>query len=44
MLPTLILLYALDIGQIPVACYVAAWVFTVIEYLPKVIKHIRRFL
>lgn len=30
MLATLILLYALDTGQIPTGCYVAAWVFTIL--------------
>jgi len=37
MLATLILLYALDTGQIPAGCYVAAWVFTGIELLLKLI-------
>ena len=31
MLSTLILLYALDTGQIPVGCYVAAWVLTIVK-------------
>lgn len=31
MLATLILLYALDTGQIPTGCYVAAWVFTILK-------------
>lgn len=31
MLATLILLYALDTGQIPTGCYVAAWVFTILQ-------------
>ena len=38
MLATLILLYALDTGQIPTGCYVAAWVFTTIEFLCKSLK------
>lgn len=38
MLSTLILLYALDTGQIPVGCYVAAWVFTIIKGICLVIK------
>ena len=35
MLATLILLYALDTGQISTGCYVAAWVLTIIEFLYK---------
>lgn len=38
MLSTLILLYALDTGLIPVGCYVAAWVFTIIKGICLVIK------
>ena len=38
MLATLILLYALDTGQIPKGCYVAAWVLTTIEFLYKLGK------
>ncbi len=38
MLATLILLYALDTGQIPTGCYVAAWVLTTIEFLYKGLK------
>ena len=38
MLATLILLYALDTGQIPTACYVVAWVFAIIEYIFKSLK------
>lgn len=38
MLATLILLYALDTGQISAGCYVAAWVLTIIEFLYKGLK------
>lgn len=38
MLATLILLYALDTGQIPMGCYVAAWVFTILKGIYVVIK------
>nr|DAK81071.1 MAG TPA: hypothetical protein [Caudoviricetes sp.]DAU32444.1 MAG TPA: hypothetical protein [Caudoviricetes sp.] len=38
MLSTLILLYALDTGQIPTGCYVAAWVFTIIQCICMIIK------
>lgn len=31
MLPTIILLYALDTGQIPIGCYIAAWVVYALE-------------
>jgi len=38
MLSTLILLYALDTGQVPKGCYIAAWVFTIFEFLYKLGK------
>ena len=33
MLPTLILLYALDTGNIPTGCYIVAWIFTIIQLI-----------
>ena len=36
MLPTLILLYALDTGNIPTGCYIVAWVSTIIELIYKI--------
>lgn len=39
MLSTLILLYALDTGQIPLGCYVAAWIFTGINLIANIIKN-----
>lgn len=38
MLTALILLYALDTGQVPTGCYVVAWVFAIIEYIFKSLK------
>lgn len=38
MLGTLILLYALDTGHIPTACYVFAWVFAILEYIYRSVK------
>ena len=38
MLSTLILLYALDAGQIPLGCYVAAWSLTGIKLIAEIIK------
>ncbi len=40
MLSTLILLYALDTGNIPTACYVAAWVGTILQVIIATIKAI----
>ena len=33
MLSTLILLYALDNGQIPNGCFIAAWIFLILKTL-----------
>lgn len=38
MLSTLILLYALDTGQVPTGCYVAAWIFMLLEVICNIIK------
>lgn len=38
MLSTLILLYALDTGQVPTVCYVAAWIFLLLEVICHIIK------
>ena len=38
MLATLILLYALDTGQVPTGCYVAAWVFAILKYSWEFVK------
>lgn len=38
MISTLILLYALDTGQIPTGCYIAAWVLTIIQTVAELIK------
>ena len=43
MLSTLILLYALDTGQIPTGCYVAAWVFTIIQCICMIIKFLKPY-
>ena len=42
MLGTLILLYALDTGQVPTACYVMLWVFAIVEYFYKSIRFLVR--
>lgn len=38
MVATLILLYALDTGQIPQGCYIAAWTITIIELILRLLK------
>lgn len=38
MISTLILLYALDTGQIPKGCYIAAWVLAIIQITAGLIK------
>lgn len=38
MLSTLILLYALDNGQIPNECFIAAWVFLILETICSIVK------
>lgn len=38
MISTLILLYALDTGQIPKGCYIAAWVLAIIRTVAGLIK------
>lgn len=40
MLSTLILLYALDTGQIPAGCYAAAWIFTILKFICIFLEHI----
>ena len=42
MLATLILLYALDTGQVPTACYVFAWVFAIIKYSWEIVKFLAK--
>ncbi|MFR5799975.1 MAG: hypothetical protein ACLUFX_14225 [Oscillospiraceae bacterium] len=38
MISTLILLYALDTGQIPTGCYIAAWVLASVQAVVGLIK------
>lgn len=38
MLSTLILLYALDNGQTPNECFIAAWVFLILEIICAIVK------
>lgn len=38
MISTLILLYALDTGQIPTGCYIAAWVLASVRAVVGLIK------
>ena len=38
MISTLILLYALDTGQIPAGCYIAAWVLASVRAVAGLIK------
>ncbi len=38
MISTLILLYALDTGQIPTGCYIAAWVLASVRAVAGLIK------
>lgn len=38
MISTLILLYALDTGQIPMGCYIAAWVLASVRAVAGLIK------
>lgn len=38
MVATLILLYALDAGQIPAGCYIAAWTITILEVAFNFVK------
>ncbi|MCU6720615.1 hypothetical protein OCV67_11860 [Porcipelethomonas ammoniilytica] len=38
MISTLILLYALDTGQIPTGCYIAAWFLAIIRTVARLIK------
>ena len=38
MISTLILLYALDTGQIPMGCYIAAWVLASVQAVVGLIK------
>ena len=40
MLSTLILLYALDNGQTPNECFIAAWVFLILEIICAIVKEI----
>ena len=42
MLSTIILLYALDTGQIPIGCYIAAWTAFVIETAVTIVKSRRK--
>ena len=41
MLPTLILLYVLDTGNIPTECYIAAWIFTIIQLIGGICEWIK---
>lgn len=36
MLSTLILLYALDTGQIPKGCYIAAWTILILQIVVEI--------
>lgn len=38
MISTLILLYALDTGQIPTGCYIVAWVLASVRVVAGLIK------
>jgi hypothetical protein len=37
LISTLILLYALDTGQIPQGCYIATWTISIIEFIAKTV-------
>jgi len=40
MIATLILLYALDTGQIPDGCFIAAWICSGINFAASILKFI----
>ncbi len=42
MLSTLILLYALDTGQIPAGCYAAAWIFTILKFICLFVQNLKK--
>lgn len=43
MLSTLILLYALDNGQIPDGCFIAAWIFLILKIIFVTVKEIMNY-